>query len=120
MRAPLIRVVFILMCLAAAIGSSANAFAQQLAPTDLHVTTSGSNVVITWRAGTNTAPDGFRLEAGSGPGLTDLAIVNIPWNAQHGLEANFRAAGVAPGIYYLRVRGVYNREITQASPEVVM
>lgn len=120
MRAASFRLVLILAVLTVTVLSAGPALAQQLAPTELRATTSGSNVVIGWRAAGTAAPDGFRLEAGSGPGLADLAVVNIPWNASQGLEAQFRAAGVAPGLYYLRVRGVYGRALSAASEEIVM
>ena len=100
--------------------SSTTVSAQEHAPSNLTTSTAGSDVVISWRAGGDDPPDAFRLEAGSAPGLTDLAIVNIPWTAQQGIRAQFAAAGVAPGVYYLRVRGVYDGTITAASEEVAM
>lgn len=117
MRAALVRVVIFV---AACIASATTVRAQEFAPTDVQVSTSGSNVVISWRAGGSIAPDGFRLEAGSGSGLADLAVVNIPWNPQQGLDAQFAAAGVAPGAYYVRVRGVYGGVVGEASEEIVM
>lgn len=117
MRAALASV-FILV--AAVLTSSATVFAQQPVPTDLQASSSGGNVVITWRAGGTLVPDGFRLEAGSGPGLADFAIVNLPWNPSRGLDAQFAAAGVSPGVYFVRVRAVYGGAVSAPSDEVVM
>ena len=119
MRPAYVRVVLIL-CVCAMVASAGTAFAQEPAPSDLRAMVSGSSVVILWRAPGGAMPDGFRLEAGSAPGLTDLAVVNIPWNPQQGVDGHFAAAGVAPGVYYVRVRGVYGRTVTAASGEVMM
>jgi hypothetical protein len=100
--------------------TSARVQAQELSPTNLQASSSGSTVVVSWRAAGDTAPDGYRLEAGSGPGLTDLAVVNIPWHAARGLDARFSAAGVAPGVYYLRVRSIRNQVASLPSDEVMV
>jgi hypothetical protein len=89
-------------------------------PTALQAQTSDSQVSLTWQAGGDLAPDGFRIEAGSAPGLTDRAIVNVPWGARQGLVARFAASGVAPGVYYLRVRATTNSVTSDASNEVVI
>jgi hypothetical protein len=117
MRAALVRVVIFIV---AVVASNAITFAQGAAPIDLRASTSDSNVVITWRAGGSVPPDAFRLEAGTGSGLADLAIVNIPWSRQQGLDAQFAAAGVAPGVYFLRVRSVYGGVVGEPSEEIVM
>lgn len=100
--------------------SSATTHAQHVAPSNLHASVSGSDVLITWRTGGSTPPDAFRLEAGSASGLADLAIVNLPWGAHQGLDAQFAAAGVAPGVYFLRVRSIFGGVPGEASDEVVM
>ena len=117
MRAVIARVVILVVAILA---FSAVTSAQQLVPTDLSASTNGSNVVITWRAASGTAPDGFRLEAGSGTGLADLAIVNLPWSGAAGGEAQFAATGVAPGVYFLRVRAVYAAQVSEPSEEIVL
>jgi hypothetical protein len=121
MRAATVRIV--LMCagvLGAILASGVLADAQQLAPTNLTASLQGHNVIITWRAGGDLAPDAFRLEAGSASGLSDLAIVNIPWSRAQGVEAQFAAAGVAPGVYYLRVRGLYGGVASESSQEAIL
>ena len=104
----------------AMIAITTTAVAQEAAPIDLRAESDGSNIILNWRAAGAIVPDGFALEAGSAPGLTDLAIVNIPWSRAQGFTARFAAAGVAPGIYYLRVRAVYNRVVSEASDETVV
>jgi len=70
--------------------------------------------------GGDLAPDWFRIEAGSASGLTDRAIINVPWGQQQGLAAQFAASGVAPGVYYLRIRATTNSITSAASNEVVV
>ena len=89
-------------------------------PQNLQAQVRNSNVVLTWRAGGNTTPDLYRIEAGSGSGLVDLAIVNLPWSAERGLDAHFAAAGVAPGTYYVRVRAMYGSVVGLPSNEIVV
>lgn len=117
MRAAIVRLVIFV---AVVVVSSVTARAQHVAPSNLRASVSGSDVVITWHAGGSMPPDAFRLEAGSASGLADLAIVNLPWGAHQGLDAQFAAAGVAPGVYFLRVRAVYGGVPGAASEEVVM
>src|SRR5690606_31266998 len=69
-------------------------------PENIQARVSDTSVSITWRAGDGALPDAFRLEAGSAPGASDLAIVNMPWNPSRGLDATFAARGVARGVYY--------------------
>jgi hypothetical protein len=93
---------------------------QVVAPIHLQGQTSGGQVSLTWQPGSDVAPEGFRIEAGSGPGLTDRAIINVPWGPRQGLVAQFAASGVAPGVYYLRVRATTNSVTSDASNEVVI
>lgn len=117
MRAAIVRLVIFV---AVVVVSSVTARAQHVAPSNLHASVSGSDVVITWHTAGSMPPDAFRLEAGSASGLADLAIVNLPWGAHQGLDAQFAAAGVAPGVYFLRVRSVYGGVPGEASEEFVM
>jgi hypothetical protein len=89
-------------------------------PVNLQVQTSDSRVSLSWQAGGETAPEWFRIEAGSAPGLTDRAIINVPWGAHQGLAAQFAASGVAPGVYYLRIRATANSITSDASNEVMV
>ncbi|HUE88693.1 MAG TPA: fibronectin type III domain-containing protein [Vicinamibacterales bacterium] len=90
------------------------------APLNLQAQTTGGNVFLTWRAGGDTAPDWFRVEAGSAPGLADLAIINLPWGRHRSLEGHFAASGVAPAVYYVRVRALSGSAASNVSNEVVI
>jgi predicted phage tail protein len=71
-----------------------------LAPTGLVATAVGSSVVLTWNApAVGDRPTFYVIEAGSAPGLNDLAIVSTASGA-----TSFSASGVGPGTYYVRVR----------------
>ncbi len=61
---------------------------------------SSRTVSLAWAIPTTGgAPEGYVIEAGSAPGLADLAVISVP-----GLV--FIAPNVAPGTYYVRVRAV--------------
>ena len=79
------------------------------APVGFAVTGAGG-VRISWRPGTGPAPDSYRLEAGFAPGATALSI---PVSS-----TSYLAAGVPPGRYYVRVRGVNSAGTGPASSEV--
>jgi predicted phage tail protein len=56
--------------------------------------------VLTWNApAVGDRPTFYVIEAGSAPGLNDLAIVSTASGA-----TSFSASGVGPGTYYVRVR----------------
>jgi hypothetical protein len=62
---------------------------------------SGSNVSLAWTAPANgDTPTGYLLEAGTSPGLSNLARVTT------GPATSFATSGVGPGTYYVRVRAV--------------
>jgi len=70
------------------------------APAGLSVSTSGSTVTLAWTAPAgNCAPTGYVIEAGSAPGLANLANFNTGSAA-----TSFVAGGVGAGTYYVRVR----------------
>jgi predicted phage tail protein len=84
------------------------------APENLEATVSGHAVTITWLAPSiGGAPTTYVLEAGSGPGLADLASVPIGGTA---LAAN----GVPPGTYFVRVRAMNPAGTGSASEELVV
>lgn len=108
------------MLAAAATSTTIAAADSAAAPHDLNAQTDGSHVFITWRAAGPTPPDAFVLEAGTAPGQADLAIVNIPWGAERGFEASFTATGVAPGVYFVRVREKNGDFISAPSSDLEM
>jgi hypothetical protein len=67
-------------------------------PTGVTSTNSGGTVTLSWTAAAGS-PTSYILEAGSAPGLANLA------NADVGGGTTFTATGVAAGSYYVRVRG---------------
>lgn len=85
------------------------------APTGLQASASGSTVTVTWTApASGGAPTGYILEAGSGPGQSDIA------NAPVGPATVFITGGVPPGTYYLRVRATNTAGTGPASNEFVL
>jgi hypothetical protein len=77
------------------------------------VTISGRDVALRW----NGAPgaSGYVLEAGSAPGLRDLAYVQTG-----SPDTAFFAPNVAPGTYYVRIRGANSAGVGSPSNEVVV
>jgi len=81
-------------------------------PLDLIAEVSGSTVVLSWATPvTGGATTGYVLEAGSGPGQSDVARVPLG-----GTSAS--AAGVPPGTYFVRVRAMNAAGAGAASAEV--
>ncbi|MEZ5290799.1 MAG: hypothetical protein R2745_06930 [Vicinamibacterales bacterium] len=71
------------------------------APINLTTTTAPGSVSLSWTtSAAGGAPAGHLLEAGTGPGLSNLAVVPI------GPATSFSVGGVPPGTYYLRIRAV--------------
>jgi hypothetical protein len=66
-------------------------------PGALQVVVNGGNISISWGAASGATS--HRLEAGTGPGLTNIAAIPIA-------GTSFSVGGVPPGTYYVRVRGV--------------
>lgn len=85
--------------------------AQAQAPT-LTATVSGTSVTFTWTAVAGAT--GYRIEAGSTPGGSDVAVVNVA-----GGTLQYYANGW-PGVYYVRVRGTAGGTLGPASNEVTI
>lgn len=82
------------------------------APEDLTATANGSAVTIAWSAPvTGGAAIRYVLEAGTGPGLSDIGTVPT-------MALSLGANGVPPGTYFLRVRAVNAAGTGAASAEV--
>gem|GEM_PF-2570442 len=79
------------------------------APTLLASAVSSQTVSLSWQG----ASSGYRLEAGSAPGLSNLAQLSLA-----GTSLTF--PGIPPGRYYLRVRGNGACGLTAASNEVAV
>jgi len=82
------------------------------APSNLSASSSGSNITITWSAGSGAT--GYVLEAGSGSGKADLATVTL------GTSTTFSTGGIANGLYYLRMMSTAGGVTSSASNEAVM
>jgi hypothetical protein len=68
------------------------------APSGLAISSNaGRTVVLRW-TGSTGSPTSYLVEAGSAPGLANLANVDV------GVTTSLTAGGVAPGAYYVRVR----------------
>jgi hypothetical protein len=69
-------------------------------PQSLKTSSTGSSVMLTWNAAASgDAVFSYVIEAGSAPGLADLAVV-VTGNS----ATSFSADGVGNGTYYVRVR----------------
>jgi hypothetical protein len=82
-------------------------------PRNLAVTVNENDVAFTWGAPAAGAVGGYRIEAGSGPGLSNLAVLQL------GVTTSFQVT--APnGTYYVRLRAGNARGLSSASNEVVL
>lgn len=85
-----------------------------VAPYGLAVQKVGGTLTFTWAAPSiGTSPFSYRLEAGSAPGLSNLATVPVG-------TTSFSAAGVPAGLYYVRVRAIGAGGTGPASNELVV
>ena len=83
-------------------------------PTDLVEAGANGTVHLRWIAPSRgPAPAGYVIEAGSAPGLADLASIQV------GAVTNF-SASAPPGLYYVRVRAINARGRSHASNEIVV
>ena len=87
-------------CPAIAVTPSATAAPVVGAVLNLRATVTGSTVRLDWDYPPNEFVNGFQLEAGSGPGLANLAVFQLPSAPPFVI-----VTGVPNGAYYVRVRG---------------
>jgi glucose/arabinose dehydrogenase len=82
------------------------------APSGLSALVNGQLVTLSWTS--SASPDTFALEAGSGPGLANLATL--------GVDGSLRALIVQapPGRYYVRLRAQNSCGVSAASGEVIV
>lgn len=83
------------------------------APTDLSAAVSGSTVRLTWLAGRGALPTGYVIEAGSAPGLADIARFTV------GAIPSLEVPGAPTGRYFLRVRALRPEGESAPSPETI-
>lgn len=84
------------------------------APRELIQSGSGAHVILLWYAPkTGTAPTGYVIEAGSAPGLADLASIQV------GDVGKFETMA-PPGTYHVRVRSLNARGLSTPSNEIVV
>ena len=75
----------------------------------------GTSVSLSWSLpAESTAVTGYRLEAGSQPGLADILTAPL------GPAPAFAASGVPPGRYYVRVRAVNENGVSVPSNAIVI
>ena len=82
-------------------------------PTNLAASVAGSAVTLTWTAPITGPVTAYQVEAGSAPGLSNLAVV------QTGAVASF-GASAPPGTYYVRVRARNAAGASTPSNEIVV
>lgn len=83
------------------------------APTGIAASVTGNNVLVTWAAPAGCAPTNYVVQAGSAPGLSNLANFSTGSNA-----TTFAASGVGAGTYYLRVLSAAGGVVSGPSTEV--
>ncbi len=84
------------------------------APTNFRSSGTGSTVTLRWNASTGTsAPTSYVIEAGSAPGLANLAVLDV------GNVTTFTTTA-PPGTYYVRLRAINARGASPPSTEIVV
>lgn len=82
------------------------------APANLQTVVSGTTVSFTWTA--STGASSYRLEAGSAPGLSNLASLTVP------ASPSYSVPNVPAGVYYVRVRAIDGSGAGAPSNEVTV
>ena len=84
-------------------------------PTGLMAQGDGGQVRLSWTSGTEAGiATGYRVEAGSAPGLANLAVFD------GGPATSVTVDGVPPGTYYVRVRATSWGGASAPSGEIVV
>jgi len=97
-------------------GGGGTALTPPDAPGGLTTSASGSTVSLSWQAPTSGGPPAaYIIEAGSGPGLTNLASLSTGNTA-----TTYSAGGVGAGRYYVRVRAANAAGTSPASNESLL
>jgi hypothetical protein len=87
-----------------------------LITTNLTASSSAFTVTLRWTAPlTGPLPTTYAIEAGSSPGVTDIG--NVPTGST---ATAFSASGIAPGTYYVRIRGANSIGAGPASNEAML
>ena len=86
------------------------------APSGLTWSSAGSSIALAWTApGSGGPPAAYLVEAGSGPGLSNLANFSTGNTA-----TSYAAGGIANGTYYVRVRAANTGGTSGTSNQVVL
>jgi Matrixin len=86
------------------------------APTGLTTSSTGATVVLTWSPpASGGAPSAYIIEAGSAPGLANLANFSTGTTA-----TSFTASGVGAGTYFVRVKATNAAGTSVASNEATL
>jgi hypothetical protein len=107
-----------------ALGNSASSYpvsfrigTQLASPTGLTADWSGTQTTLTWEPSSadspEMAPTDYVLEAGTAPGLADVAAIPV------GEETTF-STEVPSGVYYVRVRATNEKGDSDPTPELVV
>lgn len=83
-------------------------------PASLVATVTGAVVSLVWTPPAGPAPLGYVLEAGTGPGLSNIATLPL------GAATSFSISGVPTGAYWIRVRAANAFGASDPSNEVVI
>jgi predicted phage tail protein len=86
------------------------------APGNLNASASGNSVTLTWVSPGGTAVSSYIIEAGSSPGLANLANFSTG-----NVQTSFSTTGVTAGNYYVRVRAIgVSGDISTTSNEALL
>jgi len=84
-------------------------------PQALTTSVSGASVNLSWTAPAGgDPPTGYQLEAGSGPGLANIASIPL------GFDTSIAFDGIPPGLYYVRVRGINSFGVGAPSEDEIL